>query len=146
MRNPLESTGWLGVKGASGQPRFIGTCFAFRRNDCLLTAAHCVRETAAESLFVYTHGELIDALSIERIISHPNADVAILRLAESHRLRDRFDGDATVYGWGVPVAAFGYPEDTGESGLEPTPRFFRGNIQRMFKHVSHDGYSLMRRS
>jgi hypothetical protein len=52
-----------------------------------------------------------------------------------------FAGDTKAYTWGMPVSAFGYPGDTGKFGLEPTPRYFRGNIQRMFSHTSHLGYS-----
>jgi hypothetical protein len=31
-------------------------------------------------------------------------------------------------------------EDTGDAGPQPTPRYFRGNLQRMFRYRSHVGY------
>jgi hypothetical protein len=142
MRNPLQSTGWIARKGPNGKSIFLGTCFAFRRRNILLTAAHCVRASSLSSLSVYMHGE--DAASARLVtdaLYHPHADLAILRLSENHALSDRFDGETPIYAWGVPVSAFGYPEDTGLTGLEPTPRYFRGNIQRMFRHTSHLGYA-----
>lgn len=141
MRKPFSSTAWL-VHTATNKPTFVGTCFAFRRSDRLLTAAHCVRDHARESLAVCIHGAPdTDRREIEEIVVHPTADIAILRIPAGRPLDDRFAGDTNLYDWGMPVSAFGYPEDTGESGLQPTPRYFRGNIQRMFTYSSRFGYS-----
>jgi len=137
MRNPLQSTAWIARQSADTR-QFLGTCFAFRHTHCLLTAAHCVRGVDKASLSVQCHGET-PALSrpVAHVILHPHADLAILKLPAERALSDKFGGDTPIYNWGMPVSAFGYPEDTGRIGLEPTPRYFRGNIQRMFRHVSH---------
>lgn len=142
MRNPLQSTGWLAAENATSASRFVGTCFAFRRNTCLLTAAHCVRQAAPGSLVANLYNDdLHIGRRIREIIVHPSADLAILRIAETDSWPDKFAGDTSIYDWGMPVSAFGFPEDTGRSGMEPTPRYFRGNIQRMFRHVSHQGFT-----
>jgi hypothetical protein len=141
MRNPLQSTGWLTVDGAASEQAFLGSCFAFRRTSCLLTAAHCVRGYDASALRVHTYHENADkTLRVQSVMHHPKADVALLWLTEHNAMEDRFAGDTSLYDWGIPVSAFGYPEDTGRSGLEPTARYFRGNIQRYFTHSSHLGY------
>lgn len=141
MRNPLQSTAWLTRITTSNDTVFVGTCFAFRRNDWLLTAAHCVLHATPASLRVHTLGEASRlGKRVAEIVRHPDADLALLRMSEPDVLDDRFGGETSLYDWGIPVSAFGYPEDTGEAGLEPTARYFRGNIQRLFAHVSHLGY------
>ena len=104
-----------------------------------MTAAHCVRDIRHGDLAVFG---AVDAapLHVNDVVVHPSADVAILRLETGARLPDRFAGDTSIYTWGIPVSAFGYPEDTGATGLKPTARYFRGNIQRLFSHKSHLGY------
>ena len=140
MRNPLQATGWLVRDSAEKKSTFLGSCFAFRRLNYLLTAAHCVRDAEPASLSVHMHGDLGSRRRIKEIIIHQSADLAILRLVDGDTLPDTFGGETNIYNWGMSVSAFGYPEDTGLNGLKPTPRFFRGNIQRMFKHKSHLGY------
>jgi hypothetical protein len=140
MRSPLESTAWLMARDAPGGPRFVGSCFAFRRGHWLLTAAHCVRDMTPAALGVATHRRQQELRAVEEVIVHPKADVALLRLSEEHALPDRFAGETPTYGWGVPVSAFGYPEDMDETALVPTPRYFRGNLQRMFLFRSRFGY------
>jgi len=141
MLNPLESTGWLTSTHEAGQPRFIGSCFAFRRRDRLLTAAHCIRGLPLDSIGVHLLGRHTDDASrVTDSIIHPDADVAILCLEPDQALPDRFAGDTSVYDWGMTVSAFGYPEDSSATGMQPTARYFRGNIQRMFRHDSHFGF------
>jgi len=138
MRAPLQSTAWLSTQ-ADGGTKFLGSCSGFRRRDWLITAAHCVRGTRHADLAVFAPDSEAP-LRVDHIVVHPNADVALLRLEAGSRLSDRFAGDTSLYTWGIPVSAFGYPEDTGMAGLEPTARYFRGNIQRLFSHTSHLGY------
>lgn len=141
MRNPLSSTGWVVRADDAGRPRFAGTCFAFRRASHFLTAAHCVHRFPLGSLSISLRANRVDhGFAIEEVVEHSSADVALLRIADGPAAFDLFLGETSVYDWGIPVSAFGYPEDTGETGLEPTPRYFRGNIQRLFKHRSHLGY------
>lgn len=141
MRNPLGSTGWLLDRGPDGSARFVGSCFAFRRRDHLLTAAHCVRD-ATETLEVCFRTESgVTTSGITDVIHHPRADVALLRLPDDVAFDDMFAGDTSLYTWGIPVSAFGYPDDMGRATAPPTPRYFRGNIQRMFPHSSHRGFA-----
>lgn len=88
MRNPFQSTAWLLVADGSGARRFVGSCFGFRRNNWLLTAAHCVRDTPVDSISVSSYGEQRRELPVEEVILHPKADIALLRLGEKHALLD----------------------------------------------------------
>src|SRR6478752_7546226 len=141
MRNPHRSTGWV-IRTRFGRSRFAGTCFAFRRPCFLLTAAHCVKDVDPGELSVSIMTDNVEqGLQINHVTCHDRADVALLELAVKwHPMFDPFLGETSTYDWGVPVSAFGYPEDTGASGMEPTPRYFRGNIQRVFRHRSPLGF------
>ena len=140
MRNPLGSTGWLLDRESDGASRFIGSCFAFRRRNHLLTAAHCVRDISGTLEVSYRTEAGISASSVANVIVHPRADIALIKLPETTALDDMFAGDTNLYTWGIPVSAFGYPDDIGRSTTPPTPRYLRGNIQRMFRHCSHLRY------
>jgi hypothetical protein len=139
VRNPLQSTGWV-IRTDGGKTRFAGTCFAFRDHSHLLTAAHCVKGVDLRDITVSILTDKVErGIEVKRLTRHQTADVAILEIAD-FPLFDPFLGETSIYDWGVPVSAFGYPEDTGEAGMEPTPRYFRGNIQRVFRHRSLLGY------
>ena len=140
MRNPLASTGWLLQADNAGTRRFVGTCFAFRHRHWLLTAAHCVSDAPVNALCVVDISEPHRERPVIERIMHPHADLALLRVDRDDSLSDVFLGETSVYDWGEPVSAFGYPEDTGDAGPQPTPRYFRGNLQRMFRYRSHLGY------
>jgi hypothetical protein len=124
-----------------GSTRFIGSCFALRRRDHLLTAAHCARDVRGTLEVCYRTADGISTSSVASVIVHPRADVAALKLAGGSEFDDMFAGDTSLFTWGMPVSAFGYPDDVGRSVAPPTPRYFRGSIQRLFSHSSHLGYS-----
>jgi hypothetical protein len=113
---------------------FRGTCFAFRQSDTFLTAAHCVSDIDAATLFVHVPAarEFHAVAEIER---HPSADVALLRLAGS-----AWPGEVEPFvrtkpftALGMEFMAYGFPEDAtapDEEPLTPTQRLFRGYLQR----------------
>ena len=141
MRNPLGSTGWVIRSDGERGTRFAGTCFSFRDHYHLLTADHCVAEAKPGDITVSILTDKVErGLEVKRLTRHPTADLAILEIAHQLEIFDFFAGETPTYDWGIPVSAFGYPEDTGETGMEPTPRYFRGNIQRVFRHRSPLGY------
>jgi hypothetical protein len=129
-------------------PRLLGTCFAYRHSHILLTAAHCVKGLDAESLgFAIPTGEKNDeGLSIAEVHCHPEADIAVLRLPILRPLRilAYFWDYETAAGWGDEFVAIGYPADSSlEHGERPTPRMFRGFIQRYFHHQSYNGFKCL---
>jgi hypothetical protein len=73
-------------------------------------------------------------IPITRLAVHPTADLALIAFDDLSGLFDPFVGIGSCSEAGQEVAAFGYPEHSGESGVEPIPRFFRGNILRTFPH------------
>ena len=140
MRNPIDSTGWV-IRSDAGAFRFAGSCFGFRRNGFMVTAEHVVRGASERDVTVtILLQEVEEGLSVERIFRHPTADVAILQITDAIEIFDRFNDVAPMPDFGTNVTAFGYPEDTEPTGPKPTPRFFKGHVQRKFRHTSHLGY------
>src|SRR5687767_7830709 len=136
MRNPHKSTGWV-VSATDETVRFAGTCFAFRSPRLLLTAAHCVHGQGLDNVSVTASREQIQrGHQVVRIEVHPVADVAALWIERGADF-DPFSGVSRGLDWGEEVAAFGYPEDTLRGDVLPTPRYFRGHVQRLFWHCSH---------
>lgn len=85
--------------------------------------------------------EVERGFDVESFTLHPNADLAILYMATGFgTILKPFQSVNGVYGAGDGVMAFGYPEDSTDSGLKPVPRMFRGFLQRVFDHKSHLGY------
>jgi hypothetical protein len=85
--------------------------------------------------------EVEGGIAVDAIERHPTADVAVLRIGHWIDIFDSFRDVARTPNLGAEVTAFGYPEDTGTNGPLPTPRFFRGHVQRRFHHQSHSRYS-----
>jgi hypothetical protein len=117
---------------------FRGTCFAFRRSDAFLTAAHCASDIGTPTLFVNTPaaGGFHAVAGIER---HPSADVALLRLASSAWPGgvEPFVRTKPFTALGLEFMAYGFPEDApapDEEPLTPTPRLFRGYLQRQLTY------------
>src|SRR4051794_21814698 len=129
---------------SSADPRFLGTCFAYRTNSHFLTAAHCTAKLRADqvriALPLIDHG---DPIRPTKISTHPTADLALLEVpVVSAAELAPFVGVTRVNSWGWPVSALGYPEDAGEDpeeGLKPTARYFSGHIQRLYTHRSRIG-------
>lgn len=136
MRNPFNSTGWV-VRSDSGRPRFHGTCFGLYRSNVMLTAQHVLGDASPNQVSVtIQREEVTEGVFVERIVRHPTADLAILFLHEEH-LFDYFEAIGRLPEIGSDVVAFGYPEDTMPDGPRPTPRLFKGHIQREYEFRSH---------
>ena len=141
--NMIENTGIV-MHHTTGA--FLGTCVAFRYHTSILTAAHCVSELRAEDIAIGFPGSRAGnkLFEVAHITRHPQADLAVASITEIG------EGDITWtqtelwtdISYGVDVATFGYPKtvDDRANPSPPTPRYFRGHVQRFFPHVSHLGY------
>lgn len=141
------ATGFLVHRGQPAGKALLGSCFAFRQAHLLLTAAHCVKGLAPYDIGVAlpTPEKNDQGLEVKRVVVHPTADVALLDIGEfPFRIFQHFWDYETAAGWGDDVVAFGFPEDAriGDQ-MRPTPRMFRGFIQRFHEHTSHLGYKYL---
>lgn len=112
---------------------YLGTCFPFRWANVFLTARHCVEGIDPTELVIDT--QYRRQLRVVAIHHHADADVSML-------ITDResggvpypfFDAKPTgTYHVGEEFAAFGFPEGGtfDEPSNRPTPRVFRGYVQR----------------
>lgn len=140
MQDPLDSTGWV-VRSDGGEPRFTGTCFGFRCSGMMLTAQHVVKDMKESDLSVTINlDEIEEGIEVRRVIRHPSADVAVLLIDDAIKVFDLFADVAPIPKMGDDVTAFGYPEDTAPGGPQPTPRLFKGHVQRRYVHRSHLGF------
>ena len=138
---PLQSVCIVCQERGSHSPVFLGSCFAFRSNRHFLAAAHCVTTNSVEQYVVYTPWEGVYT-PVSQVIKHPEADIAILKLASDGRDSvEPLRGLRGVAGIGGDYYAYGYPEDSiGPHVGIPTARLFKGYCQRALKHESHMGY------
>ena len=124
----LVNKPWL--PGEDGS-RFVGTCFALRQTNAFLTAAHC---TSDENMFIVMPGLLPKLHKVSRVIRHPSADLAVLRLDDdAWPPVDPFLVVAPAPPMGTEFMAYGFPEDApapNQDRPEPIQRLFRGYIQR----------------
>lgn len=123
---------------------FRGTCFAFRRSDVFLTAAHCVSEIDAVTLFVHTPAAR-GLYAVGEIERHPSADIAFLKLADLAWPGgvEPFIHTKPFTALGLEFMAYGFPEDAPAPDVEPltpTPRLFRGYLQRQltYRRAGHE--------
>lgn len=101
-------------RGIEGTPP-IGTGFQVHRAGCVLTAKHVV--TGQETVFVVvTAGKTLEVIESERIITHPEADVAAITIprmtreaTECYQLWTPPTG-YKEFPIGEEVAAYGYPK------------------------------------
>lgn len=126
----------------AGRLTFLGTCFAFRHRNYFLCAEHCVRGRAIDRLVVASPFEAVFS-PVQVILSHAQADVAIVKLAnEGLGATEPFWGFVGNYGLGEEFMTYGFPEDSrGPNQGTPTARLFRGYYQRFLDHRSHIGYA-----
>ncbi|MFK0002543.1 serine protease [Paenarthrobacter sp. NPDC090522] len=145
--NPLHATGMVFLKDAEGEFAFSGSCFLFREDNVLLTAAHCVPESISTVIVHLPFGRR--EMKVETIHRHPTADVAMLICGDQYAYRagsgypeSAFWDGASNFSLGEQFSAFGYPSEgpSFTSSAAPTPRFFTGYYQRFFDYESHDGY------
>lgn len=142
--NPLSAVQILGrIVGNPDELDFLGTCSAFRQQSSVLTAAHCIGKLRKEELATISLGRrgLLVRPVIE-IIKHPNADIAVLQLAEDESdVSEPFWDCVGNFHLGEDFVAYGFPEDIfGEDVRKPTPRLFKGSFQRFMQHESFMGY------
>jgi hypothetical protein len=137
-----RATGLLIRDDHKGRPVFAGSCFAFRRPGCLLTAAHCVKGTPQNrlSVSIYQDGKVERGLKVQSLQIHPTVDVDLVTISDDLAVFSPFLNVNPALAPGSDVAAFGYPEDSLDTGVQPVPRLFRGFAQRVFNHTSHLGY------
>ena len=128
--------------------RHMGTAFGILRPDLVLTANHVVSETDIGSLFVVAeHSGVSEWHIIDRVESHPDADVAALFIREivpPHSMpplsyfniglpRD-VDPDFDDFPLAEEVLAHGFPIVGNEKLINP--RMMKGHIQSINKHTS----------
>lgn len=141
MRNlhPMASTGALFHHPSD---RFLGSCFVFRDVNTLLTAAHCVADLEPDEvvLEILVPGDHV--YEVETIERHPTADLAVLKVNGVDERQIRMPNYSIVddRSYGVEVISCGFPEDSSIVKMIPTPRFFRGYVQRFVEWPSHLGY------
>ena len=129
--NPIENTGVvLGIDSA-----FLGSCFVFRYPHFVLTAKHTVSDHPPQQLTVsFPSSRSAERYSVARIVPHPEADIAVLEL-NGVREEDVTYPQGSIFddhGLGLPIASYGYPEEYLGGADQPTPRFFKGYVQRFF--------------
>lgn len=148
--NPLQATGMLYVQNEHGDESFAGSCFLFREDNVVLTAAHCVPPSIAGARIMLSYPKReMPVLDIRR---HPSADIAVLVCGEEYAYRNESGYPETAFWDGVNnwslgegFNAFGYPSEGPSFDAEPgpTPRFFAGYFQRFFRYGSHSGYQYL---
>lgn len=110
----------------------------------MLTAAHVLSDASEKDVTVtILLDQIEEGIAVERIIRHPKADLAILEIDDSIEIFDQFRDISPAPEMGTNVTAFGYPEDTQPKGPAPTPRYFKGHVQRKYVHQSHLGFSYL---
>ena len=124
-------------------PVFLGTAFAFRHRRAFLTAAHCVADVAPSEITITSPGlgggESLQVTSVE---VHPTADLAVVKVDIAniptgipfHILSNNHPPGSDVGAWGYPL------DSLSDGGLAPTPRVFKGIVQREMNHESSFGY------
>jgi S1-C subfamily serine protease len=140
---PFRSVALLFHDDRDSEPKFLGTCFAYKRQDRFVTARHCVGRLDASELRVLLplpeqSPSLIQVLSVT---AHGPADACILvTQAVPPGLVTPFMGLSARRDWGEPVMALGYPEESTDEGLVPTARLFSGTVQRYAMFDTKRGY------
>ncbi len=139
--NAVENTGILTRRDDGA---FLGSCFIFRYPEFVLTAAHVVEGVSAKESVVSLpcSRAASEQFAVREIHTHPTADLAVVRIDPPDEMditwaiSQLFD-DRT---YGIDIVAYGYPAHSASGVIVPTPRLFKGHVQRYFNHVSHLGY------
>lgn len=133
------------IPGSSSMP--IGTAFSVLRPGLLLTADHVVRDIDARLLLLLcTYYRRVKCF-IDRVESHPEADVAALFLGRMPNPKplehfsigfpwDVYDGYED-FPLAEDVLAYGFPMVGTEKPI--SPRMMKGHIQSKYLHASTDG-------
>lgn len=103
-----------------------------------LTAAHNIENLEPKDLMIGIVSVELDIylLNIEKIIRHPEVDLALLKVHEEPESKLQFFQNVVEFQFGSPFGTWGVTlqESEGES-KEPIPRALTGNLQRLFKHT-----------
>lgn len=140
---PFYSIGILVDARDEGSLAFLGSCFAYESRQHFVTASHCVGTLKPHQVrIVLPLVEQEDLGRVQSITHHPQADLAVLQASSSGAPEIApFVGVSTRGGWGQPIQALGYPEETEANGTTlPTARLFTGFIQRLMIHASQMEY------
>lgn len=130
--DPLMATGLVHIVTPTNET-YGGTCFAFRRPDVVLTAAHCAPDDAEIWVSFPRRGRC----KAIRVVKHPIADVAMIFTAADDQAEAKGFSERAfwnfVANWelGEEFLAYGYPiEGPFQGTSSPTPRLFVGHYQR----------------
>lgn len=141
--NPAVNTGIL---LDSKNNSFLGSCFIFRYPDKVITAYHCIKSKKIEDITLIFPGSNPKKIySVKSINAHPTADLAVLDVPNINENEitwphcNIFD-DKTL---GLEITTFGYPQSYSGSQPIPTPRVFKGYIQRFLNHNSYLGFNYL---
>lgn len=139
MFDPLNACGMVMISREHDSGSVLsGSCFMFRSNQIVLTAAHCVPENLADVKLVFPR------LGVERQVKdirrNPSADIALLVCDGGDA---RSNGNPTIAFWdsvppdrlGEDSIAYGFPA----LGPDVTPRLFKPYFQRFFDYTNPAG-------
>jgi hypothetical protein len=126
-------------EGTVDDAQFRGTAFAFRDPSRFITARHCVDGASASDL-VLSVRHAPRCIAVRGVQIHDTADLAVLDLgSDVWPPAAPFMGVRSLTGLGTTVSAYGLPEDAppqGDAARGPTPRLFRGHVQRFIDYQS----------
>lgn len=112
----------------------LGTCFAFKRPNYFLTAAHCIEKLAVDQLVIAPNDRRNLAVA-DRVIFHPTADLAILYVeGERSVTGENYFRKIVPPSMGGDYYAYGFPDIDND---KIRPRAFVGNFQNFRDHTSH---------
>lgn len=136
------------VKDGEAKIVHLGTCFAFRSAITVITAAHVVREEGRSYRVFFPRTNVF--YEVSEVVLHPEADIALLRLAPMEVPGVEFPEEAfwdgvSNYSLGEDLMSFGFPSDgpSEDAANTPTPRLFKGHIQRIFNYNAHEQWSYL---
>jgi hypothetical protein len=128
--------------GQQTSRRYLGSCCCYREPRLFLTAHHCIADIPPEELRIAAspYSEVDGDAIVQRVIRHPDADLAALISGAGLREISPLSPVESLIAGGEEVDAHGFPLEAEDGNLVPTPKHFRGVIQRLFDY-SGGGYS-----
>ena len=136
MNDPTEATCRLHrvvpAEATNRRSPLLGTCFAFKRPNYFLTAAHCIESLAADQLIIAPNDRKNLAVA-DRAILHPTADLAILFVeADRSVTGQNYFRQIMPPAMGADYYAYGFPNIDNNT---IRPRVFVGNFQNFRDHT-----------
>jgi hypothetical protein len=133
---PVTAVALVGTH-SEGVIRATGSAFRFGHDRVLLTARHCVGPLELAVRF-----QRVGVSVVERVIEHPDADIAALVLRgapDATRTRQAFGEISRVGFGGDEFMSYGFPTEgpSYDAAAEtPIPRVFVGHYQRFLEYAS----------